>query len=159
MKKIKKMVYSAIIGSAIVINTVTTMATPVNIPIYVKHKLVKMDVKPELRGKNAQQTTFVPISFIGQKLGAKVSWSKPKVTVKLDGNTLVINTKTGVATKNGDGITLEEYEKPFVKDGRVMVPLRFISEQLDYAVIYYNKPEKKISIVAQDDEENYSSEP
>lgn len=143
MKKFKQLFALTLLGATLTTAAIT-FAKPVDIPIYVKGTEVKTDVKPDIR----QGTTFVPISFIAQRLGAQVNWNNPEVSVLSHGDLIVINTKNGIALKNGEKINLDNSQKPFLKDGRVMVPLRFLGEQLGYDVKYNVNPSKSIKIIS-----------
>lgn len=58
-------------------------------------------------------TTYVPMRSIFEKLGAQVSWDK--------------NTNVVTATKDGKKV---EIKKPYIVKGSTMVPLRYVSEAL-----------------------------
>ncbi|NQX48685.1 copper amine oxidase [Paenibacillus tritici] len=77
---------------------------------------------------------FIPLRSLFSKMGATVGYSMDKV-VTITGTaadksplSIVINTVTGATTVNGKSIPLPT--PPFVVNGTVYLPLRFISEQL-----------------------------
>lgn len=77
---------------------------------------------------------FIPLRSLFSKMGATVGYSMDKVATitgtAADASplTIVINTLSGATTVNGKSVTLAN--KPFVVNGSVYLPLRFISEQL-----------------------------
>ena len=81
--------------------------------------------------------TFVPIRFVSENLGLTVNWSaeNPNV-VQLVGEdkTFEFNIGSQKATVNGEEISL--LASPFAVDGRTMLPVRVISENMGYSVDY-----------------------
>jgi hypothetical protein len=81
---------------------------------------------------------FIPLRSLFSKMGATVGYSMDKIaTITGTGKdksplTIVINTVSGATTVNGKSITL--LTPPFVVNGAVYLPLRFISEQLGATV-------------------------
>ena len=99
-----------------------------------------MDVQPEVNSGRV----FVPVRAISVFFDAKVDWQKPNVFI-LHGDTALTLTIGSVTVINNETeSTLET--APYIKDGRTMVPLRFISEafscEVDYADgnVYINTP-------------------
>lgn len=90
-------------------------------------------------------TTLVPIRFISENMGAIVSWDKYTETVTITkGNTIIILTVgSNIALVNGEEIPLNV--APEIKDGSLMVPLRFISDAFN-ANIYWDGETKTITI-------------
>ena len=80
--------------------------------------------------------TMVPVRIISEKFGAEVGWNGEtgEVTIKKDDNTIVLTLGKSEAMVNGNAITLDVM--PEEKNGRTMVPLRFISETLGMGVGY-----------------------
>lgn len=80
--------------------------------------------------------TLVPVRVISEHFGAEVSWSEEDNKVVITSGETVIEIVIGnnKATVNGE---VKELDCPAViNNGRTMVPLRFISEQLGKAVTY-----------------------
>ncbi|WP_103108861.1 stalk domain-containing protein [Brevibacillus reuszeri] len=89
-------------------------------------KVLVMEEKPFVQGGRA----LVPIRAISSALKAEVTWD-PKTSSALitrgdDSITLYLNKKE--ATVNGKTVALEI--APVLKNGRLFLPLRFVSEQL-----------------------------
>lgn len=78
--------------------------------------------------------TMVPIRFVSEKLGAEVKWDNAKqiVTISFKGKTIVMPVGSKTVTVDGQAVTLTTSATK--KEGRVMVPLRFVSEALNAEV-------------------------
>lgn len=89
-------------------------------------KVLVMEEKPFVQGGRA----LVPIRAISSALKAEVTWdaktSSALITRGVDSITLYLNKKE--ATVNGKTVALEI--APVLKNGRLFLPLRFVSEQL-----------------------------
>jgi outer membrane protein assembly factor BamB len=79
--------------------------------------------------------TMVPFRFLGESIGAEVSFEKDpatgrvaKVSYSLSGKTIVLPVDSRTAVVNGKEITLDA--PPEIKDGRTYVPLRFVTDAL-----------------------------
>ena len=98
-------------------------------------KTAPLDVKPE----NINGSLAVPVRFIAEAFGAGVIWNDKSKTASI-----VLNGKTQTLTagvKTG-GMPFA----PYIKNGRLMVPLRFIAENYDCDVSYdQNSRAAKIS--------------
>jgi plastocyanin len=95
-------------------------------------KQIQLEVPPQLIG----DTTYVPLRFIGNQLGADVRWidedksvvyttKDTKIQLWMNQNKVVVN---------GKELTLDK--PPMIQDGSSMVPLRFVSEKLGAKVNY-----------------------
>lgn len=71
----------------------------------------------------------VPIRFVAEQMGAVVTWDGDTQTVTISNDRLTINLQVDnpMATVNGTQIEIDAPPK-LLPPGRVMVPLRFISE-------------------------------
>ncbi len=133
----KKKLLAALAVSTVMISSVNTFAAT-NITLYVNNKLINTDVAPELKSNS----TYVPLSFIAKELGAKVNWQSPKVTVEKDGVVLVFEMDKLSFKRDNEVQYLTT--PPYLKNGRVMVPLRVISEQLGCKVDFNDKKEVRV---------------
>lgn len=89
--------------------------------------------------------TFVPVRAIFEKLGAEVSWiaKENKVIIKYNDKTINLFINNTKATINGVSKVME---KPaFIKNGRTLVPVRFIAENLGMTVGWYS-PTKLVTL-------------
>ncbi|WP_442604151.1 Ig-like domain-containing protein [Paenibacillus sp. KN14-4R] len=113
-------------------NELTTVELTLNQPVaLVNGAQIRNDVASML----VNQRTMVPVRFIAESLGAKVTWNEEaqQVTIELDNKSLKMTL----------GQSIEGYDvaPDFVKD-RIFVPLRYISEQLGAYVLWYPSSEK-----------------
>jgi len=72
--------------------------------------------------------TFVPLRFIGEALGAQVTWNPDLQVVSLVKGSSQIQLMVGSKLAIIDGRITQLLEAPRIQNGRTMVPLRFISE-------------------------------
>lgn len=94
--------------------------------------------------------TLVPIRFIAETLGSEVDWMGESglVIIKKGNTRIVLKVGENWAVINISGIsdTRREFDtKAVIKNGRVFVPLRFISETLN-AKVEWNSDTSTVSI-------------
>jgi len=93
--------------------------------------------------------TMVPFRFIGEELGAKIEWypEERKVEYILDEKVIELWIGENTAKVNGEDVMLDEDPsiRPFIKNSRTVVPIRFISEALGFEV-NWNEETKEITI-------------
>ncbi|MDD2585787.1 MAG: stalk domain-containing protein [Syntrophomonadaceae bacterium] len=89
-------------------------------------------------------TTMVPVRVISEELGAEVSWNNKdsSVMVKTSENKQIQlsigNKQAAISSRTGSNAA-QMGVAPFLKDGKTMVPLRFIAEELGLGVNWDNK--------------------
>ena len=78
--------------------------------------------------------TMVPFRVLGETFGATVNWNEDDQTVTYTyGDTeLVMTIGSDTYTLNGEEQTMDT--APVIQDGRTMVPVRFVAEDLGYTV-------------------------
>ena len=110
--------------------------------ILVNQNIIQPDVKPYL---DKNRRTMVPLRFVSEGMGFKISWNESNGEATVLGNDAEIILKPGSkeAFLNGKVKILES--EPIKRNNRVMVPLRFIAETLG-AIVNYNQVENLISI-------------
>ncbi|MBW3624238.1 MAG: copper amine oxidase N-terminal domain-containing protein [Armatimonadetes bacterium] len=81
-------------------------------------------------------TAYVPIRFPAEHLGAKVDWNNRTKQAFIQRGTRNVRLQIGNlnAWVNGDLVTL--YERPFIRNARTYVPLRFVAEALGGTVTW-----------------------
>ncbi len=109
-------------------------------------KKLTLDSPPII--KNSR--TLVPFRFIGESFGADIRWDNKerRVDYKLGSESLSlwIGSKK-VEVKTGKEVrTFEIDTEPIIINGRTLVPVRFISEELG-ANVLWSESERKVSIV------------
>lgn len=102
-------------------------------PVKIKldNRLVELDTPPYI---DSQNRTMVPIRFVATELGSQVFWDAEERLVTITGQGRIIQLWIGhaVAKVNGADTVLDT--TPVVKDGRTMVPLRFVGDSLGVQV-------------------------
>ncbi|WP_019639142.1 family 10 glycosylhydrolase [Paenibacillus fonticola] len=103
------------------------------------------DVPPYIKAKD--NVTMVPLRVISEGLGAQVDWaaSSKTVTIAKAGNTVVLRTGSTTAQVNGQALKLDVSVE--INEGRTMVPLRFVSEQLGLQVDW-NSSTRRIALTS-----------
>lgn len=85
--------------------------------------------------------TLVPFRFLGESLGAEISWNneKQQAVLKLKSTEVIVKIGSKIAYVNGKMQTLDVPAE--TKNGRTFVPLRFMSEAFGAYVNYYSENE------------------
>lgn len=111
--------------------SIHAQSTP-NISIYLDGKKVSSDVAPYIMPK--QNVTMVPLRVISEGLGADVMWAQNSQTATITAaeTTIKMTTHQKRALVNGTNVPLDASVQN--KQGRIMVPLRFVSERLGLQV-------------------------
>ncbi|MGO4547357.1 family 10 glycosylhydrolase [Paenibacillus sp. 2TAB23] len=116
------------------------------IRIVLDGKTIKSDVAPYIiPGVNV---TMVPLRVISEELKASVEWSQADQRATItsrDGKTIRMVKGDTVATVNGDIVRLDN--TVLLNKGRVMVPLRFVSEVLGLQV-NWNQSNRTITMLS-----------
>ncbi len=101
---------------------------------YVNDVLHKLDVPPFIDKPTGR--TMVPLRFIGEALLAEVLWDpiERKVTYKLEDRVIELWIDMKTARVNGNPVEVDP--PPRIVNGRTVVPLRFVSENLGAEVIW-----------------------
>ncbi|GAB6929846.1 hypothetical protein JCM10914A_38290 [Paenibacillus sp. JCM 10914] len=121
----------------------TAQAKTVDISILLDGVKLNSDVSPYILPK--VYVTMVPTRVISEGLGAGVAWDQKAktVTIRKDGADLKLTSGKSSAIVNGSPVALDASVQ--IKNGRVMVPLRFISENLGLRV-EWNQAAQRISL-------------
>lgn len=98
--------------------------------IYVDSQYVITDTMPLI----TENTTFVPLRAVSEALGADVDWVGGQAVIEQGGKKIVLTPRQKQAQVNGKTETL--VAAPRMENNRVLVPLRFVSEQLGAQVNY-----------------------
>lgn len=115
--------------------TTFSMANDINIKINGKN----IDLKDASVFVDKSNRTLVPIRFIADNLGEKISWNAVNkiVTVQKGSKKLEINLSRNKITIDGQDIKTDSYGQ--IRNNRVYVPLRLIAEFFGASVNYANK--------------------
>lgn len=102
---------------------------------YVDQKAVAMDTAPFIRGER----TLIPIRFLAESIGAEVDWDdyQKKAAIFHNGEVIELWVGRSTARINGERLDIDPSNAqftPIIENGRIMLPLRFITENLGFAV-------------------------
>ena len=101
--------------------------------------------------------TFVPLRFIAENIGAQVLWEEGwnGCLIQKGDKQIQITFDSADVLVNGEKKT---YDAPIhVVEGRTMVPVRFVAEELDYGV-YWNEPNEVVVVYPMDNPWDISRE-
>lgn len=109
----------------------------------------------DVPGMAVSGRTLVPVRLISEQLKAEVVWQKENntVTIAMGGKTIILTIGSNTALINGEvvpvpdnvSVSLVNYEGV----ARTMVPVRFVSENLN-ALVDYDQTQRLVSITPQD---------
>ncbi|BFH18237.1 hypothetical protein J6TS7_20770 [Paenibacillus dendritiformis] len=143
--KLKRLIVTALVfGLAITTSVTAAPRYSYEVKVNVNKVEITSDVKPFI--DTSTYRTYVPIRFVSQALGEKVDWNNKTKTVsvvKRSGKKISLSPGKKVAYVDGAKQIIDA--APIEVKNRVMVPLRFISEQLGAKVDL--KKENGFSIV------------
>ena len=159
MKKFKSILFSLVL-MIFVTSNVFAGRSPL---IEYNGKIVKSDVAPYIQNER----TMVPIRFISETLGYKVTWDNDKreVGVKGKDTEILLKVDSKNAKVNDKDVKLDAPAS--IKKDRTFVPLRFVAENLkaevkwdkeNFKVIINDKNSSSLSLNLSADEENYVKE-
>ena len=124
-KKIKSIILAATIFAA--------TSTPVfaeDITLQLNGNILKPPVPPVIE----DGSTLVPLRVISENMGASVSWNgeNKSVTIEKDGTSIYLVLEQKIVSVNGEEKELSV--SPKIINDSTMVPIRFVSENLDCSV-------------------------
>ncbi|MBT2290660.1 family 10 glycosylhydrolase [Paenibacillus albidus] len=117
-------------------------AATVKITLELDGETLTSDVPPYITASNV---TMVPINVISQGLGAVVQWNQSSKTVTITKDDTVLKLTSGMKSAFVNNVSVALDTSVQIKQGRVMVPIRFVSEQLGLQVVW-NQAAKHISL-------------
>ncbi|UQZ32560.1 hypothetical protein C2I18_02705 [Paenibacillus sp. PK3_47] len=117
-------------------------AAAVRITIELDGTAVNSDVPPYITPSNV---TMVPVGVISQGLGAAVQWDQASRTATISKGDTVLKLTNGRTTALVNSASVRLDTSVQISRGRVMVPLRFVSEQLGLQVVW-NQAAKHIAL-------------
>lgn len=93
-------------------------------------------------------TVFVVGRYLVEALGGSIEWFEDTRTVRMTLNDKVIDIAIDSIEGKVDDVDVELYKAPFIKDGRTMIPLRFVSENFDCQVSW-NQSTYTVDIISE----------
>ncbi|OXS67383.1 copper amine oxidase [Lysinibacillus sp. KCTC 33748] len=113
--------------------------TLISLPAYAAHSTIKIDgvvVTTDAAPETKNNRTMVPLRVISENLGATVNWKDSKVTLTNNKMQITLQPNSNTVIKNGKTELLDV--KPYLKNNRLFVPIRFIAETFGCQVNYQN---------------------
>ena len=101
------------------------------VKVFVDGQEISFDIKPYI---NRENRTMVPVRFVSERLGAEVSWNNDQRMVTVTNNNDDIQMTIDNLTVLLNGSISQMDTAAILKNGRTLVPLRFISEYLGASV-------------------------
>ena len=128
MKKI-----TAFIMMFFVVLSMTSFASD-SIKVKLDGKTISFDVEPQI----VEGRTMVPLRAIFEAMGAEIEWDEDTQTVAAvkDETVVVAIIGSDVMYVNDEEIIIDV--PPMIKEGRTLVPVRFITEAFGYNVKWDN---------------------
>lgn len=136
MKKFRSILFSLVL-MIFVTSNVFAGRSPL---IEYNGKIIKSDVNPYIQNER----TMVPIRFISETLGYKVTWDNDKREVGISGKDTNISLTIDSTKAKVNGKELKLDAPASIKKERTFVPLRFVAENLKAEVKWDNKNFKVI---------------
>lgn len=127
----KKTLSGIILALVIIMTSLPTYAA--NTQIKMDGIAITSDVAPVMRNNRL----MVPLRVVSENLGAKVNWEDSKITLTKNDMQVILKLNSKTVMKNGNPAPLLD-AKPYMKNNRAMVPLRFIAETFGCKVDYKN---------------------
>lgn len=128
--KSKKM-FALILGMMMMSSSISTLAQS-QVKVTINNEQVSFDEAGPFVDRNNR--TLVPLRFISEKLGAQVKWDSKAQTVTVTASSQEVVLTVGQAQMIVNGVKTTMDTKPVMKDGRVFVPVKYISEVLGVEV-------------------------
>lgn len=130
MRAVMRITLTLLLLARLVLLPQASNAGPMEIAVYVDGTRLQFDVPPLV----IDGRTLVPVRRIFEALGATVAWDQATrtVTAVKNGQQIALQVDAPGAQVNGFGVDLDV--PPRLVDGRVLVPLRFVSESLGASV-------------------------
>lgn len=134
-----------------IISTIFASEKPISIKVDGKEAVVP-DGTPYI---NTRDRTMVPIGFVSENLGCKIKWETGDMVAIENSTTRIVftigeYTARVIDLENNTARLAVSDARPVWKEDEVMVPLRFISEELNVKVDW-DDASRQVSILADED--------
>lgn len=139
MKKISRRMIPLLVTLLLCINTVFAADIKLNIN--------NILVKPTVAPIQESGTTLVPLRIVSENLGAIVKWNGATQEVTITKGTTEIKLYIGKKIVYVNGTPKELTVAPKTINGTTMVPIRFVSENLNCTVNWQNQTVSIVSII------------
>lgn len=128
----KKLISGVFLALIVMMISSPTYAAKGSIQIKVDGVSIASDVNPEKKNNRI----MVPLRVISENLGANIQWSNSKVTLTKNDMIVNLTLNSYTAIKNGKEVLLDV--KPYLKNDRIFVPIRFLAETFGAGVEFSN---------------------
>ncbi len=115
------------------------------ISIYLDGQQIRGDADPYM----VSNTTLVPMRLVSENLGAQVNWSQRDQTVTINQGGTLLSIASGSKTAFVNGSAVELDASVVNRNGRIMVPLRFVGQGLGLTVDW-NQASRTITLTTPD---------
>jgi N-acetylmuramoyl-L-alanine amidase len=130
------------IGVLFCVSTGPADAASKYVNVTVNGRQVNFDVKPYI---DSQNRTIIPLRFVSEEMGYTCGWNSASKEVTVEGNGVSIKLWAGKKATQVNGRQVMMDTVAVVKNGRAMVPLRFVLENMG-AAVDYNKAANTVNI-------------
>lgn len=100
------------------------------VSVIVNDDRIAFDVPPQI----FDGTTFLPVRLALEPLGAEFDWNGADQTITIRANGKIIVLTIGGESALVDGATKPLAKPAMLVDGRTLIPIRFVAEELNYVV-------------------------
>lgn len=104
--------------------------TAPEVSVIVNDNQIVFDVPPQI----FDGTTMLPVRLALEPLGAEFDWNGEDQTITIRANGKIIVLTIGAENALVDGASKPLAKPAMLIDGRTLIPIRFVAEELDYAV-------------------------
>jgi hypothetical protein len=139
MKKLFKIFACAALALSVGLGGVTVAYGAQDIRLYLDGEQLETDVPPMI----INDRTMVPVRVISEAVGCKVEWraedqsvivyspagGDPLLVMQIDNPDVTVNSINGYSGEYGGEVEIID-SPPVIRDGRTLVPLRFIAETI-----------------------------
>lgn len=154
MRPTMKILTFCIIMIAFVFSSCILCLADTEVSLVINGERADCDVPPEI----VNGRTMVPVRVLFEYYNADVSWNEVlrQAVIKSGSTIMIFNIDSRLMYLNGEPHTLDA--APFIKEGRTLVPVRFISEKLNYKV-GWNESTRTVTVEKPDDEDSSVTNP
>ena len=136
---------SAVLLLIAILFVMPSPVSAVDVAIQLNGVTLESDVPPEI----SQGRTMVPIRLVAEQFGAEIEWlpETQRVHIRRLADEIVLTIGQPTAQVGGKSVELDV--APYIRNGRTMVPLRFIAETFGAEVAW--RPESRTVVILRTD--------
>ena len=132
---LKKILIGTVVTTAMILAGAVSVLADGDIRVKVNGNQLYFDSQPRIENDR----TIVPIRFIAEALQFNVDWNEASqgITISKNGTTIKMTVDSSKAYVNDKEYTLDM--PPVIRDNRTLVPVRFITENLNCTVDWFGE--------------------